>query len=88
VAEFQMENLLSRAHTQAMEQIAVKIVGILTYLGIAGMAAVTIMYIARYDFGLSRLDIRMLALIGAATFAVIVALLLATEFYEKLRKPK
>jgi hypothetical protein len=45
-------------------------------------------YIAHYDFGLSRLDIRTSALLGAATFVLIVALLLATEYFEKLRKPK
>ena len=88
VAEFQMENSLSRAHTQTMEQTAAKIVGILMYVAIAAFVALTIGYIAHYDFGISRLDIRMSALIGASTFAVIVVLLLATEFYEKLRKPK
>jgi hypothetical protein len=71
-----------------MEPILSKIAGILTYVAIAAMAALMVGYIAHYDFGLSRLDIRMAALIGAATFALIVALLLATEFYEKLRKPK
>jgi ABC-type transport system involved in cytochrome bd biosynthesis fused ATPase/permease subunit len=65
-----------------------KIMGILRYVAIAALTALTIGYVAHYDFGLSRLDIRMAALIGAATFAVIVALLLATEFYEKMRKPK
>jgi hypothetical protein len=40
-------------------------------------------YIAHYDF-----DIPTPALIGAATFALIVALLLATEYFEKLRTPK
>jgi hypothetical protein len=70
------------------DPIITKFAGILRYVAVAAWTALTIGYIAHYDFGLSRLDIRMAALIGAATFAVIVALLLATEFYEKLRKPK
>jgi hypothetical protein len=72
-----------------MELIISKIVGILMYVAIAAIVALTMGYVAHYDFGLSRLDIRMAALMGAATFAVIVALLLATEYFEKnLRKPK
>ena len=52
------------------------------------MVALTVGYVAHYDFGLSRLDIRMPALTGAAAFAPIFARLLATEWFEKLRKSK
>jgi len=54
-------------------------------LGAAVMAAVTVGYVAHYDFGLSRQDIRTSALVGAI---VIVALLAVELFGEKLRKPK
>jgi hypothetical protein len=76
------------AHSQAMEQIAAKIAGFLAAICMAAAVALTVGYIAHYDFGVSRLDIRMLALTGAAVFAVIVIVLLAAEFYKKLRKPK
>jgi hypothetical protein len=46
---------------------------------------VTAGYIAHYEFGFSRQEIRTPALIGAA----IVGLLMATEYFgQKLRKPK
>jgi hypothetical protein len=49
------------------------------------MVAITVGYIAHYDFGLSRREIRTPAMIAAA----IIGLLLATEFFgKKLRKPK
>ena len=54
-------------------------------LGAAVMAAVTVGYVAHYDFGLSRQEIRTSALVGAI---VIVALLAVELFGEKLRKPK
>jgi hypothetical protein len=82
--------LESGAHGQAMDDpILMKFVGILAYLAIAAMTALTMGYVAHYDFGLSRLDIRMSALIGAATIAPIVVMLMAIEHFEKnLRKPK
>jgi hypothetical protein len=52
------------------------------------LVAITVGYVAHYDFGLSRLDIRTSALMGAAIFALIFALLVATEWFEKLRKFK
>jgi hypothetical protein len=68
-----------------MEQILSKIVGLLVSVCMAAMAALTVGYIAHYDLGFSRQDIRTRALIGAA----IIALLLATEFFGKmLRKSK
>jgi hypothetical protein len=45
-------------------------------------------YVAHYDFGVSRLDIRTLALIGADTMAPIVALLWVMEYFGRLPKSK
>jgi hypothetical protein len=51
----------------------------------AFLVAATLGYIAHYDFGLSRQEIRIPAVTGAA----IIALLVATEYFgKKLRKPK
>jgi hypothetical protein len=61
---------------------------VLTYLMAAGTAAataLTLAYIAHYDFGLSRQEIRTPAVAAAA----IIAMLMAVEFFGKrLRKPK
>jgi hypothetical protein len=54
-------------------------------VGAAVMAAVTVGYVAHYDFGLSGQEIRTSALVGAI---VIVALLAVELFGEKRRKPK
>jgi hypothetical protein len=89
VARFRLENGPSGAHSQAMEPILSKIVGILMYVAIAAMTALMMGYVAHYDFGFSRLDIQMAALIGAASIAPIVVMLLAIEYFEKnLRKHK
>jgi hypothetical protein len=89
-AGFRLENGPSAAHSQTMDDpILTKFVGFLFSLCTAMMAALMLGYVGHYDFGLSRLDIRMLALIGAATFAVIAASLWGVEYFEKnLRKPK
>jgi hypothetical protein len=51
----------------------------------ASAVAFWLAYIARYDFGLSREEIRAPALVGAG----IIAALVAVEFFgKKLRKPK
>ena len=71
-----------------MEPILSKIAGILMYVAIAAMTALTMGYVAHYDFGVSRLDIQASALIGAATIAPIVALLFAIAYFGKLRKSK
>jgi predicted membrane protein len=65
-----------------------KVVGFLLSLSVAAMVALSVGYVAHYDFGLSRLDIRTSALIGAAIIAPIVALLSVIEYFEKLRKSK
>jgi hypothetical protein len=84
-----LENAPSGAHSQLMnDPILTKFVGFLAALGIAAMVAFTVGYVAHYDLGFSRLDIQTSALIGAATIAPIVVLLLAIEYFEKLRKSK
>jgi hypothetical protein len=51
----------------------------------AAFAALWLAYIAHYDFGLSRQEIRIPAVVGAAVIAVLVAI----EFFgKKLRKLK
>ena len=51
----------------------------------AGAAALSLAYIAHYDFGLSRQDIRTAAVCGAA----VIGALVAVEFFgKKLRKAK
>jgi hypothetical protein len=52
--------------------------------GSAAFAALSVGYIAHYDFGPSREEIRGLAVFGAG----IIAALMATEYFgKKLRKP-
>ena len=86
VADLLTGKRVSRAHIQEMDDpIPTKFAGFLISVSAAAMAAFTVGYVAHYDLGLSRLDIRTLALIGAA----IIALLLATEYFGKmLRKTK
>jgi hypothetical protein len=68
-----------------MERILSKIVGFLVSACTAALAALTLGYIAHYDFGVSRQDIRTRALVGAAT----IAMLLAREYFgKKSRKSK
>jgi hypothetical protein len=90
VASFGLENWRSGAHGRPMDDpIQTKFAGLLAAVGIAAMVAFTVGYIAHYDFGVSRFDIRMAALMGAATIAPLVVMLLAIEYLEKnLRKPK
>jgi hypothetical protein len=83
-----LANELYGAHSQGMELIISKIVGFLVSVGLAAMVALLLGYVAHYDFGVSRLDIRTLALIGAAALTPIVALLSAIAYFEKLRKSK
>ena len=51
----------------------------------AAVAALSLAYIAHYDFGLSRQEIRTTAVVGAPGIALLVAL---GFFSKKLRKPK
>jgi hypothetical protein len=71
-----------------MEYIFAKIVDFLIAVCVASMFAITLGFAAHYLFGLSRLDIRMSALIGAGIFALVLALLVATEWLEGPRKSK
>jgi hypothetical protein len=51
----------------------------------ATTAALTLAYVAHYDFGLSRQQIRTPAVVAACVIAVVVAI----EFFrKKLRRPK
>jgi hypothetical protein len=83
-----LANGASGAHYWGMDDLESKIIDFLVAVSLAPIAALTLGYVAHYLFGLSRLDIRTSALTGAETLALIVALLLATEFFEKLRKSK
>jgi hypothetical protein len=74
---------LSGAHSQAMVYIVFKIADFLIAVCAASIIALLLGYVAHYLFGLSRLNVRMAALIGAGIFALIFALLVATEWIEK-----
>jgi hypothetical protein len=53
----------------------------------APMAAAMLEYIAHYNFGLSRQEIRTPAVAGAVIIAVVIATLVAFDFFRKrLRK--
>jgi hypothetical protein len=73
----------SWAHSRAMDYILVKFANFLIAICVASMIALTLGFVAHYHYGLSRLDIRTSALTGAAIFALIFALLVATEWIEK-----
>lgn len=64
-----------------------KIIDFLVAVAMAPIATLTLGYVAHYLLGMSRLDIRTSALIGVAV-TPIVALLLVTEWFKKLRKSK
>jgi hypothetical protein len=67
-----------------MEKALNRIISIVTATSMAGAVALSLAYIAHYDFGLSRQEIRTPAVVGAAVIAVLVAV----EFFgKKLRKP-
>jgi hypothetical protein len=54
----------------------------------APMAAAMLGYIAHYNFGLSRLEIRIPAVVGAIIIAGVIATLAAIDFFSRrLRKP-
>jgi hypothetical protein len=66
-----------------MVYIVFKIADFLIAVCAASIIALLLGYVAHYLFGLSRLNVRMAALIGAGIFALIFALLVATEWIEK-----
>jgi hypothetical protein len=63
--------------------ILLKILDFLVAICVASMIALTFGFVAHYVFGLSRLDIRASALMGAALFA---ALLVTTLWFQKKSK--
>jgi hypothetical protein len=68
-----------------MEKPVDRVVSLGMAMSTATGAALSLAYIAHYDFGLSREEIRTLAVVGAAIIAVLVAI----EFFgKKMRKPK
>jgi hypothetical protein len=68
-----------------MEKPVDRVVSLVMATGTATGAALSLAYIAHYDFGLSREEIRGVAMVGAGVIAGLVAI----EFFgEKLRKPK
>jgi hypothetical protein len=56
-----------------MEYIVSRIVDFLIAIGAASLIALSLGFFAHYVFGVSRLDIRTAALMGAAIFAVLMA---------------
>jgi hypothetical protein len=70
-----------------MELIVSRIIGLLVVVIAAAMVAATIGYVAHYDFGLSRLDIRSSALTGAAFLTWVVVRLLAEQFFDSWENP-
>jgi hypothetical protein len=68
-----------------METTIGRVLSLLMYVVAAATTALALAYIAHYDFGLSRQQIRTPAVVGAGVVAVLVAL----EFFgKKLRKRK
>jgi hypothetical protein len=65
------------------EYILFKIVGFLIDICVASIIALTLGFVAHYVFGVSSLDIRALALMGAA---IIFGALVVTEWFAQLRK--
>ena len=81
-----LENGRVRAHIRKMDrpQRETAIIMLLIAGGSATFAALMLGYVAHYDFGLSRQQIRTPAVLGAA----LIAVLMAVEFFGKrLRKP-
>jgi purine-cytosine permease-like protein len=67
-----------------METTADRVLSFLMLAATAVTTALSLGYIAHYNFGLSREEIRTPAIVGAA----IIAVLVAVEFFgKKLRKP-
>jgi hypothetical protein len=67
-----------------MEKTIERVLSLTMAMSVASAIALSLAYIAHYDFGLSRQEIRTPAVVGAAVIAVLVAV----EFFcKKLRKP-
>jgi hypothetical protein len=73
------------AHIREMETTVGRVLSFLMSVVAAAFTALSLAYIAHYDFGLSREEIRT----PAVAAAVVIAMLMAVEFFGKrLRKPK
>jgi hypothetical protein len=73
------------AHIREMETTVGRVLTCLMSVVAAAFTALSLAYIAHYDFGLSREEIRT----PAVAAAVVIAMLMAVEFFGKrLRKPK
>jgi hypothetical protein len=73
------------AHIREMETTVGRVLSFLMSVVAAAFTALSLAYIALYDFGLSREEIRNPAVAAAA----VIAMLMAVEFFGKrLRKPK
>jgi hypothetical protein len=72
------------AHISRMEKLTNRIIGFMQFATTAATAALALVFIAHYDFGLSRQQIRTPAVVGAG----VISALVAVEFFgKKLRKP-
>jgi hypothetical protein len=72
------------AHICRMEKSTNRIIGFMQFATTAATAALALVFIAHYDFGLSRQQIRTPAVVGAG----VISALVAVEFFgKKLRKP-
>jgi hypothetical protein len=80
-----LEKGRSTAHIGGMETTVDRVLLVIVGVGLAALAAVTVGYVAHYDFGLSRQEIRTPALVGVV---VIGALLAVEHFGQKFRKFK
>ena len=68
-----------------METTVGRVLSFLMSVVTAAFTALSLAYIAHYDFGLSRQEIRTPAMVGA----IVIAALVAVEFFgKKLAKPK
>jgi hypothetical protein len=68
-----------------METMVGRVLAFLMSVVAAAVTALSLSYIAHYDFGLSRQEIRTPAVVGA----VVIAALVTIEFFgKKLAKPK
>jgi hypothetical protein len=68
-----------------METMVGRVLAFLMFVVAAAVTALLLAYIAHYDFGLSRQEIRTPAVVGA----VVIAALVTIEFFgKKLAKPK
>jgi hypothetical protein len=72
------------AHIAKMKKSTNRVIGIMQFTTTAATAALALAFVAHYDFGLSREEIRTSAVVGVG----VITALVAVEFFgKKLRKP-